>query len=44
MDRPIMTVTKYIPNEPTISENDSMLIILAAIKKNTPIGDNLVWF
>lgn len=41
INRPNMTVRKYIPSWPTISLNDSMLTILAVTRKNTPNGDSL---
>lgn len=38
---PRSTVMKYRPNRPTRSANESISMILAVTKKNTPRGDNL---
>lgn len=41
MNSPNMTVQKYAPNLPTIIANESISMILATTKKNTPSGESL---
>jgi hypothetical protein len=40
-NKPSRTVMKYRPSRPTKSANESISIIFAVTKKNTPNGDNL---
>lgn len=41
INKPNITVQKYAPNLPTIIANDSISMIFATTKKNTPSGDSL---